>query len=123
MLCSTPHARPFRETAVDQIAQEIRAEDINPRYSWNRALPALGTMAVDFEQRVDFRRLHRYRLGRARQALENSEVGALLCFDVNNIRYLTSTKIGEWERDKLGRFALLAHNGEPILWGLGPGAV
>ena len=58
-------------------------------------------MGVDFEERVDYRRLHRYRLGRAKQALENSELGALLVFDVNNIRYITSTKIGEWERDKL----------------------
>ena len=44
---------------------------------------------------------------RATQALEKSDLGALLVFDVNNIRYLTSTKIGEWERDKLSRWALL----------------
>ena len=80
---------------------QIRAEDINPRYNWGRALPSLGTMGVDFEERVDYRRLHRFRLGRAKQALEKSECGALLVFDVNNIRYLTSTKIGEWERDKM----------------------
>ena len=36
---------------------QIRAEDINPRYNWGRALPALGTMGVDFEERVDYRRL------------------------------------------------------------------
>jgi Xaa-Pro aminopeptidase len=50
----------------------IRAEDINPRHNWGRALPALGTMGVDFEERVDYRRLHNYRLSRARQALEKS---------------------------------------------------
>jgi len=103
--------------------REIRDEDIDPHYRWDRALPASGTMAVDFERRVDFSRLHRYRLGRARQALEASELGALLCFDVNNIRYLTSTKIGEWERDKLCRFALLPRGGEPILWDFGSAAV
>lgn len=102
---------------------QIRAEDINPRYNWGRALPALGTMGVDFEERVDYRRLHRYRIGRARQALEKSELGALLVFDVNNIRYLTSTKIGEWERDKLSRWALLPRNGEPIIWDFGSAAV
>ncbi len=102
---------------------QVRAEDINPRYNWGRALPALGTMGVDFEERVDYRRLHKYRLGRARQALENSELGALLVFDVNNIRYLTSTKIGEWERDKLSRWALLPRNGEPIIWDFGSAAV
>jgi hypothetical protein len=54
---------------------QIRAEDINPRYNWGRALPSLGVMGVDFEERVDYRRLHRYRLGRAKQALENSSSG------------------------------------------------
>ena len=44
-------------------------------------------------------------------------------FDVNNIRYLTSTKIGEWERDKLCRWALLTRTGEPILWDFGSAAV
>jgi Xaa-Pro dipeptidase len=103
--------------------REIRAEDINPRYNWGRHLPALGTMGVDFEERVDYRRLHKYRLGRVRQALEKSELGALLVFDVNNIRYITSTKIGEWERDKLSRWALLTRDGEPILWDFGSAAV
>ena len=100
---------------MDQTVRKISAEDINPRHNWGRHLPALGIMGVDFEERVDYRRLHRYRLGRAKQALENSELGALLVFDVNNIRYLTSTKIGEWERDKLSRWVLLTREGEPIL--------
>jgi Xaa-Pro aminopeptidase len=110
---------------MDQLTnpREIRADDIAPRYDWSRALPALGTMAVDFEERVDMRRMHRYRLGRIRQALENSDLGAILAFDVNNIRYITSTKIGEWERDKLCRFALLPRAGDPILWDFGSAAV
>jgi len=108
---------------MDTKAREIRADDINPRFNWGRALPALGIMGVDFEERVDYRRLHRYRLARAKKALENSELGALLVFDVNNIRYLTSTKIGEWERDKLSRWALLTRTGEPILWDFGSAAV
>src|SRR5947199_4551940 len=112
-----------RETIMDQKMREIRAEDINPRFNWGRALPALGTMGVDFEERVDYRRLHRYRLARVRQALEKSDLGALLVFDVNNIRYITSTKIGEWERDKLCRWALLSRDGEPILWDFGSAAV
>src|SRR5499427_3590633 len=108
---------------MDETVRKISADDINPRYNWGRALPALGTMGVDFEERVDYRRLHRYRLSRVKQALENSELGALLVFDVNNIRYVTSTKIGEWERDKLCRWALLARDQEPILWDFGSAAV
>ena len=107
---------------MEQKMREIRAEDINPRFNWGRALPALGIMGVDFEERVDYRRLHRYRLARAHQQLEASDLGALLAFDVNNIRYLTSTKIGEWERDKLCRWALLPRGGEPILWDFGSAA-
>src|SRR6266851_6982742 len=108
---------------MDETVRKISADDINPRYNWGRALPALGTMGVDFEERVDYRRLHRYRLSRVKQALDKSELGALLVFDVNNIRYITSTKIGEWERDKLCRWALLARDQEPILWDFGSAAV
>jgi len=111
---------------MDDVTRSVRKvdpDDINPRFNWGRHLPALGTMGVDFEERVDYRRLHKYRIGRVRQALDNSELGALITFDVNNIRYITSTKIGEWERDKLSRWALLARGGEPILWDFGSAAV
>ena len=108
---------------MDDTVRRITAEDINPRFNWGRALPALGIMGVDFEERVDYRRLHRYRLSRVKMALDKSELGALLVFDVNNIRYITSTKIGEWERDKLSRWALLTRTGEPILWDFGSAAV
>jgi Xaa-Pro aminopeptidase len=102
---------------------KITAEDINPRYNWGRHLPVLGTMGVDFEERVDYRRMHRFRLGRAQAALEASDLGALLLFDDNNIRYVTSTKIGEWARDKLSRWVLLPRGGDPILWDFGSAAV
>jgi Xaa-Pro aminopeptidase len=111
---------------MDDITRDpttIRAEDVNPRYNWGRHLPVLGTMGVDFEERVDYRRMHRYRLGRAQAALEKSDLGALLLFDDNNIRYVTSTKIGEWARDKLSRWALLTRGGDPILWDFGSAAV
>src|SRR5215210_9323956 len=79
-------------------------------------------MGVDFEQRVDYDRLRRERLARARAALEASDLGALLLFDMNNIRYVTSTHIGEWARDKMARFALLPRDGDPILWDFGSAA-
>src|SRR5712691_3944204 len=85
-------------------------------------VPAPGTMHVDFEERVDFDRLRKHRLACARDALRSSELGALLCFDMNNIRYLTSTNIGEWARDKLMRFAVLAGDADPVLWDFGSAA-
>src|SRR6202022_4628402 len=108
---------------VTRSVRKVNLDDINPRFNWGRHLPALGTMGVDFEERVDYRRLHKYRIGRVRQALDNSELGALFRSDLNNIRYITSTKIGEWERDKLSRWALLTRGGEPILWDFGSAAV
>ena len=86
------------------------------------SVPAPGRMHVDWEERVDFRRLHTYRLGRAQQAIANAGLGAVLVFDMNNIRYLTSTTIGEWARDKVARFALLTRGGDPILWDFGSAA-
>lgn len=79
-------------------------------------------MQVDFEERVDFHRLHAYRLGRVRQALAGSGLGALLLFDQYNIRYVSSTVIGEWARDKLTRWCLLTGNGEPWVWDFGSAA-
>src|SRR6266436_6810003 len=99
------------------------ADALKPGYNWSRQIPAPGQSAVDFEERVDFRRLHDYRLARARQALAASQLGSILCFDNNNIRYLTSTVIGEWSRDKMCRFALLTGNGDPYLWDFGSAAV
>jgi Xaa-Pro dipeptidase len=87
-----------------------------------KLIPAPGRMSVDFEERVDFARLREYRLSRARAALDASELGALLCFDVNNIRYITSTQIGEWVRDKVCRYTLLTPKGEPVLWDFGSAA-
>ena len=86
------------------------------------ALKTFGTMAVDWEQRVDFDRLRRERLDRIKGLLATSEIGALLCFDMNNVRYITSTHIGTWAQDKVSRFTLLPQNDEPILWDFGSAA-
>ena len=101
----------------------LKPQDLEPRWDWERHLPSPGFTAVDFERRVDHDRLRSYRLARARQALKDSGCGALLLFDTNNIRYISSTKIGEWERDKMSRFCLLVGDEEPIVWDFGSAAV
>ncbi len=100
----------------------IRLEDIDPGHQWDRPIQAPGHMQVDFEERINFRRLHDYRLARVRQALAKSDLGALLCFDQHNIRYTTSTVIGEWARDKLTRYSLLTGSGDPYIWDFGSAA-
>jgi Xaa-Pro aminopeptidase len=86
------------------------------------ALKTFGLMDVDWEQRVNIDRLRRERLDRIKVALKKSELGALLCFDMNNIRYITATHIGTWAMDKLVRFSLLPQEDEPILWDFGSAA-
>ena len=88
-----------------------------------RIAPSPGRMNVDFEERVDFARLREHRLRRAAAALEATDLGALLVFDNNNIRYLTGVAIGEWTRDKLCRYALFTRTGELFLWDFGSAAV
>ncbi len=81
-----------------------------------------GLMAVDWEERVNMDRLRTERLARVKKLLKQSEMGALLCFDMNNVRYITATHIGTWAMDKLVRFTLLPQDDEPILWDFGSAA-
>jgi Xaa-Pro dipeptidase len=88
----------------------------------DRPLASPGSMNVDWEERWNVERLRTYRIGRARDALAASDLGAMLLFDFNNIRYVTSTHIGEWARDKMTRYALLSRGGEPHIWDFGSAA-
>jgi Xaa-Pro aminopeptidase len=79
-------------------------------------------MAVDWEKRIDFDSLRTDRVARAREQLVNADIGAFLCFDSANIRYITATVIGAWADDKAGRFCLLPRNGDPYIWDFGSAA-
>lgn len=83
----------------------------------------LGMMASDVEQRIDFEALRSYRLGRAREQMEKYDLGALLCFDQDNIRYITNTHLAEWARGKYWRWCLLPRDGEPVLFEVGSAAM
>ena len=84
-----------------------------------RPIGAPGHMGVDYEERVDFDRLRRYRVARAKAALEASECGAFLLFDFYNIRYTTQTWIGGALGDKMIRYALVTRDRETMLWDFG----
>jgi Xaa-Pro aminopeptidase len=75
-----------------------------------------GTMGVDFEERVNFERLRNERLARAKAGLEASPLGSLVCYDFDNIRYITGTHVGEWCRNKMNRYCILPKGGEPLLF-------
>ncbi len=78
-----------------------------------------GTMAFDSEMRVDFDRLRRDRVAKAEAAMQRAGVDALMVFDPNNVRYLTSTFLGEWSRDKLARYSIMPRGGRPLLFDFG----
>jgi Xaa-Pro dipeptidase len=84
--------------------------------------PSPGIQAVDWEERVDFERLRRYRLERTRQALDRSELGGLLLFETSNIRYVTGTHIGYWAFNKGERYALITRSGRPRVFDFGSAA-
>jgi Xaa-Pro aminopeptidase len=81
-----------------------------------------GSMNVDWEERWNVERLRAYRGERSRAALAASDAGGVLLFDFNNIRYVTSTHIGEWARDKMTRYALLTRGGDAHIWDFGSAA-
>ena len=119
--------KKIKAASIDQIRGVSSAPDglydpANPGHRWDLPLQAPGRMQVDFEERVDFRRLHNYRLARTRNALAQSDLGAVLVFDQYNIRYISSTVIGEWARDKLTRWCMLTGNGEPWVRDFGSAA-
>jgi Xaa-Pro dipeptidase len=104
---------------MDDRVSQIRAEDINP-VSTGPCAPALGIMgSISSESTIAG---HRYRLSRVRRRWRlPSSVPAGLRRQQHPLHHLD--QIGEWERDKLSRWALLTRTGEPILWDFGSAAV
>jgi len=78
-----------------------------------------GTMGTDQDIRIDFAKLRKDREDKAKQALAESDADALLLFDMNNIRYTTSTWLVEWARDKLARYVIMPKGGDPMLFDFG----
>ncbi|MEK6712194.1 MAG: Xaa-Pro peptidase family protein [Nitrospinota bacterium] len=81
----------------------------------------LGLMAKDCEIRIDYDKLRRDRLAKARAQMKKEGLATLLCFDSDWIRYITSTRANDWANNKLLRSALLTEGQEPVLYELGSG--
>lgn len=77
----------------------------------------VGTQVVDFEKRVDVRRLRLDRIGRIQAELAKANLGGLLLFDPINVRYATGTRNFETFFLHLkGRHALVPREGKPVLF-------
>ena len=76
-----------------------------------------GTVGVDWQERINWDRLRKYRLERARERMKAHNLGALLLMYDENVRYVTSTLTPGWNRLKPGlRYALLCGDGPPVLF-------
>ena len=75
-----------------------------------------GLMGVDWEERIDFPRMRRERLQKAKDALAASDVDVLFVFATEDSRYLTSARshLGPTYSNKLT--TVLAEGHEPILF-------
>ena len=73
-----------------------------------------GTMAVDWEERIDVRRLRRERKERALERLRDSELGSMLLINDPNVRYVTGLAMtGGSGAD---HYTLLTEAGDVIHW-------
>ena len=76
-----------------------------------------GIAGLDWQQRVNWERLRKYRLERARERMKAHGLGAVLCMYDENCRYLTGTLTPGWNRLKPGlRYAILCGDGQPVLF-------
>src|SRR5258706_13376584 len=68
----------------------------------------VGTVGLDWQERINWDRLRKYRLERARERMKAHGLGALLLMYDENVRYVTGTLTPGWNRLKPGlRYAVL----------------
>jgi Xaa-Pro aminopeptidase len=80
-------------------------------------MPDTGIMPVDWEDRLDTRRMLRERLQRAKDALAGSDLDLLFVFRPEDARYLTGYRHHLGPAFILGNaVVVLPKGGEPILW-------
>jgi len=72
----------------------------------------LGTMAVDWEERIDVKRMREERLAKAKNAVKDAGVDALFLFRLENVKYLTGYRVHDWPMIFFGLASSLLINGE-----------
>ena len=77
----------------------------------------LGLMGVDWEERIDYARMRKERLEKAKQAVARSGADALFLFRWENVRYVTSLRTHMWPVMFWGLASAILPNGaEPQLY-------
>ncbi|MBM3342883.1 MAG: aminopeptidase P family protein [Betaproteobacteria bacterium] len=77
----------------------------------------VGMVGLDWQERINWDRLRKHRLDRARERMKAHGLGALLLMYDENVRYVTSTLTPGWNRLKPGlRYAMLCGDDAPVLF-------
>jgi Xaa-Pro aminopeptidase len=76
-----------------------------------------GTMGVDWEERINFDRMRKERLAKAKAALAKTDADAIFCYRLENVRYLTALRTHNWPMMFWGlASAVLPQRKDPILY-------
>jgi Xaa-Pro aminopeptidase len=75
-----------------------------------------STTGTDWQARVNFDRMREDRLARARMMMEKHDLGAVVCFVGENVRYITSVYQGNWKNNIFIRYCVLPRGGDPVLF-------
>ena len=90
------------------------------KYNRPQATAAWGMMAKDWERGIDYHRLFKERLKRAQEAIRYAGLGAVLCFNFDNIRYVTGDPYRRMGARQVHPLRALPGRGPAL--SLGPGA-
>jgi Xaa-Pro aminopeptidase len=78
---------------------------------------AFGTMSTDWKEGINWDKVRKWRLARAHAAMRRHDLGALLLFYDENMRYTSSTLTPGWNRLKPGlRYVVLIEGQAPIVY-------
>lgn len=75
-----------------------------------------STSGTDWQGRVNFDRLRSDRLTRAREMMDKHNLGALILFVGENVRYTTGVYQGNWKNNIFIRYAVLPRGKDPVLF-------
>jgi len=80
---------------------------------------SFGKFAVDYEARIDFERLRKERLEKAKKQMIKDGLGAVITWDADTIRYLSGHYITTPLRAAQNHACILARNGDPVVFSAG----
>src|SRR4030042_6866053 len=78
-------------------------------------MPEFGLMGVDWEERINFDRMRRERLQKAKDALEKSDLNALFIFRLEDVRYVTGFRCHLGPVATLGIGVVILAKGEDLV--------